>query len=83
MQACTIGLSINKDPKLEKERGDSSAARSFVRSFSHVTTTLPFSVVLCQYRNTLPIPCFSFSYILVYLLSFLYNTLFFLFFTIF
>src|SRR6266478_3903473 len=39
MQACTIGLSINEDPKLEKgKEKKGSAARSFMRSSSHVSS---------------------------------------------
>jgi len=38
MQACMIGLSINKDLKLEKgKEKESSAARYFMRSSRHVT----------------------------------------------
>jgi hypothetical protein len=37
MQACTIGLSINEDLKLEKgKEKKASAARSYMRSSSHV-----------------------------------------------
>jgi len=37
MQACTIGLSINEDPKLEKgKEKKGSTARSYMRSSSHV-----------------------------------------------
>jgi hypothetical protein len=57
IQACTIGLSINEDPKLEKgKEKNSSAAQSFIQSSSHVTTAtyhfppfsaanLPFSTI--------------------------------------
>src|SRR6266567_6493270 len=39
MQACTIGLSINEHPKLEKgKEKKGSAARSFMRSLSHVSS---------------------------------------------
>src|SRR6266699_2577756 len=38
-QACTIGLSINEDTKLEKGKGKKgSAARSFMRSLSHMSS---------------------------------------------
>src|SRR6266567_95889 len=38
-QACTIGLSINEDTKLEKgKEKEGSAARSFMRSLSHVSS---------------------------------------------
>jgi len=37
MQAYTIGLSINKDLKLEKGKEKRSSAGSFIRSSSHVT----------------------------------------------
>jgi len=38
MQACTIGLSINEDTKLEKgKEKKSSTARCFMRSSRHVT----------------------------------------------
>src|SRR6266576_2128282 len=38
-QACTIGLSINEDTKLEKgKEKKGSAARSFMRSSSHVSS---------------------------------------------
>src|SRR6266699_2793306 len=40
-QACTIGLSINEDTKLEKGKGKkSSAARYFIWSSGHVTATV-------------------------------------------
>ena len=40
-QACTIGLSINEDIRLEKGKGKkSSAARYFIWSSSHVTATV-------------------------------------------
>src|SRR6266699_6070414 len=46
MQACTIGLSINEDPKLEKgKEKKGSAARSFMRSLSHVSSRN------CVYHN--------------------------------
>ena len=39
MQACTIGLSISEDPKLEKgKEKNSSATRSYIRSSSHVSS---------------------------------------------
>jgi len=39
MQACTIGLSINEDPKLEKgKKKKGSATRSYIRSSGHVAT---------------------------------------------
>ena len=39
MQACTIGLSINEDPKLEKgKEKEGSAAQGFMRSLSHVVS---------------------------------------------
>jgi hypothetical protein len=41
MQAYTIGLSINKDLKLEKGKGKrSSVARSYIWSAGHVTATI-------------------------------------------
>jgi len=41
MQACIIGLSINKDPKLEKgKEKKGSAAQGFIRSSGHVTATV-------------------------------------------
>ena len=40
-QACTIGLSINEDTKLEKGKGKkSSATRYFIWSSGHVTATV-------------------------------------------
>jgi hypothetical protein len=48
IQAYTIGLSINEDPKLDKgKEKNSRAAQSFIQSSNHVATTayhfLPFS----------------------------------------
>jgi len=41
MQAYTIGLSINEDPKLEKgKEKKGSAAQGFIRSSGHVTATV-------------------------------------------
>jgi hypothetical protein len=41
MQAYIIGLSINKDLKLEKGKGKrSSVARGYIWSSSYVTTTI-------------------------------------------
>src|SRR6202040_617816 len=46
VQACTIGLSINENLKLEKgKEKSSSAARSYVQSSGHVTA-------VCQCRNS-------------------------------
>src|SRR6266567_5071226 len=45
-QACTIGLSINEDTKLEKgKEKEGSAAQSFMRSSSHI------SLRNCVYYN--------------------------------
>ena len=39
--ACTIGLSINEDPKLEKgKETKGSAARRYIQSYSHVIATI-------------------------------------------
>src|SRR6266699_1615173 len=56
MQACTIGLSINEDTKLEKgKEKEGSAARSFMRSLSHVSSRD------CVYHNVYHNPLFSTS----------------------
>ena len=56
MQACTIGLSINEDPKLEKgKEKKGSAARSFMRSSGHVGSRD------CVYHNVYHNPPFSTS----------------------
>ena len=39
MQACTIGLSINEDPKPEKGEEKNSSA-GFIRSSSHVAAAV-------------------------------------------
>ena len=55
-QACTIGLSINEDTKLEKgKEKKGSAARSFMRSSSHVSSRD------CVYHNVYHNPLFSTS----------------------
>jgi len=55
-QACTIGLSINEDTKLEKgKEKEGSAARSFMRSSSHVSSRD------CVYHNVYHNPPFSTS----------------------
>src|SRR6266699_4097939 len=55
-QACTIGLSINEDTKLEKgKEKEGSAARSFMRSSSHVSSCD------CVYHNVYHNPPFSTS----------------------
>src|SRR6266567_4652620 len=55
-QACTIGLSINEDTKLEKgKEKKGSAARSFMRSLSHVSSRD------CVYHNVYHNPLFSTS----------------------
>src|SRR6266567_1736529 len=55
-QACTIGLSINEDTKLEKgKEKKGSAARSFMRSSSHVSSRD------CVYHNVYHNPPFSTS----------------------
>src|SRR6266702_5550723 len=55
-QACTIGLSINEDIKLEKgKEKKGSAARSFMRSSSHVSSRD------CVYYNVYHNPPFSTS----------------------
>jgi len=56
MQACTIGLSINEDPKLEKGKvKKGSATWSFMRSSSHV------SLRDCVYYNVYHNLLFSIS----------------------
>src|SRR6266478_8330407 len=55
-QACTIGLSINEDTKLEKgKEKKGSAARSFMRSSGHVSSRD------CVYHNVYHNPPFSTS----------------------
>ncbi len=55
-QACTIGLSINEDTKLEKgKEKKGSAARSFMRSSGHVGSRD------CVYHNVYHNPPFSTS----------------------
>src|SRR6266704_1860299 len=55
-QACTIGLSINEDTKLEKgKEKKGSAARSFMRSLSYVSSRD------CVYHNVYHNPPFSTS----------------------
>ena len=52
MQACTIGLSINENLKLEKgKEKSSSAARSYVQSSGHVTAICHNLTAVCQCRN--------------------------------
>src|SRR6266700_3432075 len=56
MQACTIGLSINEDLKLEKgKEKKGSTARGFMRSSSHVSSRD------CVYHNVYYNPPFSTS----------------------
>jgi hypothetical protein len=53
MQAYTIGLSINEDLKLEKEKGkNGSTARSYIQSSGHITALCYYVTAICQYRNT-------------------------------
>src|SRR6266567_9290393 len=60
MQACTIGLSINEDLKLEKgKEKKGSAARSFMRSLSHVSSRD------CVYYNVYHSPLFSTSAVIL------------------
>src|SRR6266700_4424549 len=60
MQACTIGSSINEDPKLEKgKEKKGSAARSFMRSSSHVSSRD------CVYHNAYHNPPFSTSAVIL------------------
>src|ERR1700723_1646549 len=48
-KACTIGLSINENLKLEKgKEKSSSAARSYVQSSSHVTATCHYVMAICR-----------------------------------
>src|SRR6202044_3548051 len=48
-QACTIGLSINENLKLEKgKEKSSSAARSYVQSSGHVTATYHHVTAICR-----------------------------------
>ena len=57
MQACTIGLSINEDLKLEKGKGkNGSTARSYVQSSGHVTALYYHVTAICQYCNITPPP---------------------------
>ena len=59
-QACTIGLSINEDTKLEKgKEKKGSAARSFMQSSGHV------SLYDCVYHNIYHNPPFSTSAIIL------------------
>src|SRR6266700_6842296 len=59
-QACTIRLSINEDPKLEKgKEKKASAARSFMQSLSHVSSRD------CVYHNVYHNPPFSTSAVTV------------------
>src|SRR6266702_4059338 len=56
MQACTIGLSINEEPKLEKgKEKKGGAARGFMQSSSHVSSRD------CVYHNVYHNPPFSTS----------------------
>src|SRR6266567_8490079 len=60
MQACTIGLSINEDPKLEKgKEKKGSTARGLMRSSSHVSSRD------CVYHNIYHNPPFSISAIIL------------------
>src|SRR6266576_279556 len=60
MQACTIGLSINEDPKLKKgKEKKGSATRSFIRSLSHVSSRD------CVYYNIYYNPPFSTSAVIL------------------
>src|SRR6266568_3863563 len=55
-QACTIGLSINEDTKLEKgKEKKGSTTRSFMRSLSHMSSRD------CVYHNIYHNPLFSTS----------------------
>ena len=48
-QVCIIGLSINKNLKLEKGKEKSgSAARSYVQSSGHVTATCHYVTAICR-----------------------------------
>src|SRR6266571_6847624 len=59
-QACTIGLSINEDTKLEKgKEKKGSAARSFMRSSGHVGSRD------CVYHNIYYNPLFSTSAVIL------------------
>src|ERR1700722_7070625 len=49
MQAYIIGLSINKNLKLEKgKEKSSSAAQSYVQSSGHVTATYHYITAICR-----------------------------------
>src|SRR6266576_7364698 len=66
-QACMIGLSINEDTKLEKgKEKEGSAARSFMRSSSHVSSRD------CVYHNVYYNPPFSTSAVTVALIELYY-----------
>src|SRR6266581_4193911 len=59
-QACTIGLSINEDTKLEKgKEKKGSAARSFMCSSGHVSSRD------CVYHNVYHNPLFSTSAVIL------------------
>ena len=52
MQACTIGLSVDEDPKLEKgKEKNSNAVRSLMRSSSHVSLRDSASTIIHIYYN--------------------------------
>ena len=55
MQACTIGLSINEDPKLEKGKGKNSNAtrsRVFIVSLSREIHVSPASSITSTITNS-------------------------------
>src|ERR1700721_1317363 len=68
VQACTIGLSINKNLKLEKgKEKSSSTARSYVQSSGYVMATCHYVTAIC--RNLTAVCQCRNSFISVYNLS--------------